>query len=331
MVGRYFSEAVIDDEAALFVYGLVGAVDHRPSVCVESTNTLRSPALRVKRRARSKMVGVKTLNYNNTKLRIFELERILCEMDSRKDIKVDSYLEKAKRLDLLDPKKLQKYDRLFKTNLAESAITEHSSSLPESPEVLERKSIVELAMRCYSEYGPMGLDLDFVSGQGEFSLEAIVRHFPDQHELKKAVYNERTSQLTSGVFELPPREGRTPKEFLRIIVDLTLTNVDTESEAMYRFQNWAIAEGHFIIKDTVAQVCSMLIKLSKSLILEGCPQIDEEEAECRASLLMGALDHYRQVRHTYIKYLSLSQTPEAFMRRYKATHLNALMDAMFIR
>lgn len=79
VVGKYYPKAVISNLTALLHYRLSDEAIERIEVDIDRRSTLRNRILRVHRVPAAHLVGITDIKLNGTKIRIYSVERALCD------------------------------------------------------------------------------------------------------------------------------------------------------------------------------------------------------------------------------------------------------------
>lgn len=116
---KYYPNAVISGLTALQIHNLALEYIQKVDVDVPRETSIRNKMLQVHRIPKSRLVGIIALKYEGTKIRIYDLERSLCEA-----FKIDAagpiFFKALKRyvaLGKVNPDRIKKYDLAVKTHV----------------------------------------------------------------------------------------------------------------------------------------------------------------------------------------------------------------------
>lgn len=76
---RFYPKTIISNITALVIHGLSDESIDRVDVDLERTRTIRNRLLRVHRVSKTRLIGMTTIVFHGEKIRIYDLERTLCE------------------------------------------------------------------------------------------------------------------------------------------------------------------------------------------------------------------------------------------------------------
>lgn len=116
---RYYPQAVISGLTALQIYGLAQEYIQKIDVDISRDSSLRNRLLNVHRIPNHRLIGITTVKYKAGKIRIYDLERTLCEAYLIEPAgplffkALKRYLAKTKP----NPKLIAQYDAALKTHV----------------------------------------------------------------------------------------------------------------------------------------------------------------------------------------------------------------------
>ncbi len=119
VTSRYYPNTVISNLTALVIHKLSDESLDRIDVDIDRSQTLRNRLLKVHRVSGSRKIGVSKMKFMGELIRVYDLERTLCEayrMDPSGDLffkAVKRYLKRYKP----DFNKIDKYDQKLKTKV----------------------------------------------------------------------------------------------------------------------------------------------------------------------------------------------------------------------
>jgi predicted transcriptional regulator of viral defense system len=117
--GRYYSQSVISGLTALVIHELSDESLDRVDVDVPRGTSIRNRLLNVHRVAEKNLIGIGQLNFHGQKIRIYDVERSLCEayrIDAAGAIFYKALKRYVKKYPP-KPERLAKYDQALKTQV----------------------------------------------------------------------------------------------------------------------------------------------------------------------------------------------------------------------
>ena len=128
VVVRFYPKAVISGVSALIVHGLSDEKLDKVTVDIPKTTKLSNKLLDVRRVAKSRFVGTIRMDYFGQQIRIYDLERSLCDA-----YRIDrgalffKALKRYLRQDSPNPDKIAKYDKILGTKVLQALQQELAS------------------------------------------------------------------------------------------------------------------------------------------------------------------------------------------------------------
>lgn len=117
--GRYYSQAVISGLTALVIHQLSDESLDRVDVDVPRGTSIRNQLLDVHRVTAKNLIGIENVDFHNQKIRIYDVERSLCEayrIDPAGAIFYKALKRYVKKYPS-KPEQLAKYDQVLKTQV----------------------------------------------------------------------------------------------------------------------------------------------------------------------------------------------------------------------
>lgn len=120
VVAKYYPKAVISGISALFIYELTDEMSNEVHVDIIKTTSIRNVLLHTKRVAESRLIGIDKLSYKGRAIRIYNVERALCDAYriDRSQIFYSAIKLYAKNYDI-NTKRIAKYDKILGTKVLE--------------------------------------------------------------------------------------------------------------------------------------------------------------------------------------------------------------------
>ena len=120
VVAKYYPQAVISGISALFIYELTDEMSNEVHIDIIKTSSIRNKLVQARRVAESRLIGIMNLKYKGASLRIYNVERTLCDAYriDRSQIfysALKSYAEKFE----VNINRIAKYDKILGTKVLE--------------------------------------------------------------------------------------------------------------------------------------------------------------------------------------------------------------------
>ncbi len=335
IVGKYYSDAVVSGLAGLVIHGFDISSLGPVQVDIASTQSIKNKLFIARRVSPTRLHGVTSKTYLNQIVRVYELERCLCEaFRETGQEKSKAWRQVAEQLpspDALNMDKLAEYDRLLKTNLV-GLMGKMIKKNPKKAETRSERSvqsrILQAALTLFAEYGADGVTIRRVADEAGVVSGVITHYFGGKSDLMKAMMGYYHAKVEANEVPAFKRVEKDSIKFVGGFVQQQLKYKDS-SRFDYRVETWLVANQEAFVGELARTQYSEMIKDFAARIQAEVPHITASEALGRATFIVAQADMYGHVKWFYSNWLDLDISQSKLLKEYRETLLKVVIPKLF--